>query len=313
MEVRLVLKLFGFEIGKKQIIIGGIIIAVIGGGLAYSSYKENKEYQKRLEEQQKAIEAQQHQSNEGVMSYEDAMQQSLVEQYGEPPEGFKWDILGNLVALSSDDMSAEDVIHTYIRSVSILDFATAQRYASSSKIYDTYNNYYDEITNVVTDYYNQFLRKQYTFAIQSIENLGIESTATMADGTQVMSVKLNVLDLTDKDFWRDDMQEIYRQMRVFGESEEDDTKRDQYLYDYIYSKYEDGTIGKREVVCDFKVGKQRNGGWLITDDSELNAYLKYDQGNDIAQYIISAYNDWLQETTLAEQDAFLKKQLSEEK
>lgn len=313
MEVRLVIKLFGFEIGKKQIIIGGIIIAVIGGGLAYSSYKENKEYQKRLEEQQKAIEAQQQQSNEGVMSYEDAMQQSLVEQYGEPPEGFKWDILGNLVALSSDDMSAEDVIHTYIRSVSILDFATAQRYASSSKIYDTYNNYYDEITNVVTDYYNQFLRKQYTFAIQSIENLGIESTATMADGTQVMSVKLNVLDLTDKDFWRDDMQEIYRQMRVFGESEEDDTKRDQYLYDYIYSKYEDGTIGKREVVCDFKVGKQRNGGWLITDDSELNAYLKYDQGNDIAQYIISAYNDWLQETTLAEQEAFLKKQLSEEK
>lgn len=313
MEVRLVLKLFGFEIGKKQIIIGGIIIAVIGGGLAYSSYKENKEYQKRLEEQQKAIEAQQQQSNEGVMSYEDAMQQSLVEQYGEPPEGFKWDILGNLVALSSDDMSAEDVIHTYIRSVSILDFATAQRYASSSKIYDTYNNYYDEITNVVTDYYNQFLRKQYTFAIQSIENLGIESTATMADGTQVMSVKLNVLDLTDKDFWRDDMQEIYRQMRVFGESEEDDTKRDQYLYDYIYSKYEDGTIGKREVVCDFKVGKQRNGGWLITDDSELNAYLKYDQGNDIAQYIISAYNDWLQETTLAEQEAFLEKQLSEVK
>lgn len=313
MEVRLVLKLFGFEIGKKQIIIGGIIIAVIGGGLAYSSYKENKEYQKRLEEQQKAIEAQQQQSNEGVMSYEDAMQQSLVEQYGDPPEGFKWDILGNLVALSSDDMSAEDVIHTYIRSISILDFATAQRYASSSKIYDTYNNYYDEITNVVTDYYNQFLRKQYTFAIQSIENLGIESTATMADGTQVMSVKLNVLDLTDKDFWRDDMQEIYRQMRVFGESEEDDTKRDQYLYDYIYSKYEDGTIGKREVVCDFKVGKQRNGGWLITDDSELNAYLKYDQGNDIAQYIISAYNDWLQETTLAEQEAFLEKQLSEEK
>ena len=313
MEVRLVLKLFGFELGKKQIIIGGIIISIIGGGLAYSSYKENKEYQKRLEEQQKAIEAQQQQSNEGVMSYEDAMQQSLVEQYGEPPEGFKWDILGNLVAVSSDDMSAEDVIHTYIRSISILDFATAQRYASSSKIYDTYNNYYDEITNVVTDYYNQFLRKQYTFAIQSIENLGIESTATMADGTQVMSVKLNVLDLTDKDFWRDDMQEIYKQMRVFGESEEDDTKRDQYLYDYIYSKYEDGTISKREVVCDFKVGKQKNGGWLITDDSELNAYLKYDQGNDIAQYIISSYNDWLQETTLAEQEAFLEKQLSEVK
>lgn len=307
------IKIFGFEISKKQIIIGGIILAVISIFIAFSSYKTKQEEQKRIEEQQKAIEEQQkaNQSQGGYLSYEDAMQQSLVEEYGEPPEGFKWDILGELVPLSSDDMSAEDVIHTYIRSISILDFATAQRYASTSKVYDTYNNYYDEVSNVVTDYYQQFLRKQFTFAIKSIENLGIESNATMADGTQIVSVKLNVLDLTDKDFWKEDMQEIYRQMRIFGESEDDDTKRDQYLYDYIYSKYEDGTIGKREVVCDFKIGKQKNGGWLIVDDSELNAYLSYDKGNDVAQYITASYNEWLQETTLEEQKEFLKQQQEE--
>lgn len=307
------IKIFGFEISKKQIIIGGIILAVISIFIAFSSYKTKQEEQKRIEEQQKAIEEQQkaNQSQGGYLSYEDAMQQSLVEEYGEPPEGFKWDILGELVPLSSDDMSAEDVIHTYIRSISILDFATAQRYASTSKVYDTYNNYYDEVSNVVTDYYQQFLRKQFTFAIKSIENLGIESNATMADGTQIVSVKLNVLDLTDKDFWKEDMQKIYRQMRIFGESEDDDTKRDQYLYDYIYSKYEDGTIGKREVVCDFKIGKQKNGGWLIVDDSELNAYLSYDKGNDVAQYITASYNEWLQETTLEEQKEFLKQQQEE--
>lgn len=289
------------------------MLAVISIFIAFSSYKTKQEEQKRIEEQQKAIEEQQkaNQSQGGYLSYEDAMQQSLVEEYGEPPEGFKWDILGELVPLSSDDMSAEDVIHTYIRSISILDFATAQRYASTSKVYDTYNNYYDEVSNVVTDYYQQFLRKQFTFAIKSIENLGIESNATMADGTQIVSVKLNVLDLTDKDFWKEDMQEIYRQMRIFGESEDDDTKRDQYLYDYIYSKYEDGTIGKREVVCDFKIGKQKNGGWLIVDDSELNAYLSYDKGNDVAQYITASYNEWLQETTLEEQKEFLKQQQEE--
>ena len=307
------IKIFGFEISKKQLIIGGIMLAVISIFIAFSSYKTKQEEQKRIEEQQKAIEEQQkaNQSQGGYLSYEDAMQQSLVEEYGEPPEGFKWDILGELVPLSSDDMSAEDVIHTYIRSISILDFATAQRYASTSKVYDTYNNYYDEVSNVVTDYYQQFLRKQFTFAIKSIENLGIESNATMADGTQIVSVKLNVLDLTDKDFWKEDMQEIYRQMRIFGESEDDDTKRDQYLYDYIYSKYEDGTIGKREVVCDFKIGKQKNGGWLIVDDSELNAYLSYDKGNDVAQYITASYNEWLQETTLEEQKEFLKQQQEE--
>lgn len=308
------LKIFGFEISKKQVIIGGCILALLGVFVAVSTFKTKQEEQRRIEEERKKIEEQQKLQNQnqgGYVSYEDALQASLVEQFGEPPEGFKWDIMGELVALSSDDMSAEDVIHTFIRSVSIMDFATAQRYASSSKVYDTYNNYYDEITNVVTDYYKQFLRKQYTFAIKSIENLGIESTATMANGTQIVSVKLNILDLTDKDFWRDDMQEIYRQMRVFGESEDDDTKRDQYLYDYIYSKYEDGTIGKREVVCDFKIGKQKNGGWLIVDDSELNSYLAYDKGNDVAQYIITSYNDWLMETTLQEQKEFLEQQQEE--
>lgn len=308
------LKIFGFEISKKQVIIGGCILALLGVFIAVSTFKTKQEEQRRIEEERKKIEEQQKLQNQnqgGYVSYEDALQASLVEQFGEPPEGFKWDIMGELVALSSDDMSAEDVIHTFIRSVSIMDFATAQRYASSSKVYDTYNNYYDEITNVVTDYYKQFLRKQYTFAIKSIENLGIESTATMANGTQIVSVKLNILDLTDKDFWRDDMQEIYRQMRVFGESEDDDTKRDQYLYDYIYSKYEDGTIGKREVVCDFKIGKQKNGGWLIVDDSELNSYLAYDKGNDVAQYIITSYNDWLMETTLQEQKEFLEQQQEE--
>lgn len=308
------LKIFGFEISKKQVIIGGCILVLLGVFVAVSTFKTKQEEQRRIEEERKKIEEQQKLQNQnqgGYVSYEDALQASLVEQFGEPPEGFKWDIMGELVALSSDDMSAEDVIHTFIRSVSIMDFATAQRYASSSKVYDTYNNYYDEITNVVTDYYKQFLRKQYTFAIKSIENLGIESTATMANGTQIVSVKLNILDLTDKDFWRDDMQEIYRQMRVFGESEDDDTKRDQYLYDYIYSKYEDGTIGKREVVCDFKIGKQKNGGWLIVDDSELNSYLAYDKGNDVAQYIITSYNDWLMETTLQEQKEFLEQQQEE--
>lgn len=309
-----VIKIFGFEISKKQIIIGGIVIAVIGIFLGISSYKQKQADLQRIKEQEKAIEEankSQSQAQGGYVSYEDALQQSLVEEYGEPPEGFKWDIMGELVALSSDDMSAEDVIHTYIRSISIMDFATAQRYAATSRVYDTYNNYYDEMTNVVTDYYQQFLRKQYTFAIKSIENLGIESNATMADGTQVVSVKLNILDLTDKDFWKDDMKEIYRQMRLFGESEDDDTKRDQYLYDYIYSKYEDGTIKKREVVCDFKIGKQKNGGWLIVDDSELNAYLSYDKGNDVAQYIIASYNDWLLETTMEEQKAFLEQQQEE--
>lgn len=308
------MKIAGFELGKKHFVIFSIGAVVLVSGLTIKNYlddKEFREHQARVEEEQrKALEAQANSQGQQV-SYEDMLQQSLVEEYGEPPEGFKWDIMGELVALSSDDMSAEDVMYTYIRSISIMDFATAQRYAASSKVYDTYTDFYDETTNVVTDYYDQFLRKQYTFAMKSIENLGVESTATLADGTQIMSVNLNILDLTDKDFWREDTQEIYRQMRSYGETEDDDAKKEQYLYNYIYSKYEDGTIKKRKVVCDFKIGKQNGGGWLVVDDSELDAYLSYDKGNDVARYITDCYNDWLQETTIEEQREFLKQQQEE--
>lgn len=283
--------------------------------IVLSTLNRKKEEQARIAEQERRLqEAKNAQQNTGTeYDVDAAIQQSLVDEYGEPPEGFKWTVTGELEALSSEELSAEDVIHTYIRSLSILDFATAQRYSKTSKVYDTYMDYYNEITNAIVDYYDQFLRKQFTFAIKSIENLGIESNATTASGTQIVSVKMNVLDLTDKDFWRDDMQYLYKQMRIYGDTEDDDVKKEQFLYDYVYSKYEDGTIKKREVICDFKIEKQNNAGWLISDDSELCAYLNYDSGTDVAQYILSQYNDWLIETSIEEQAKFLKEQQEEVK
>lgn len=307
------MKIAGFEIGKKKLVIIGGIVGVIAIVSVVSSSKQRAEDEERIKSEQERLEAVNNADsvNNTVLSYEDQMQQSLVEQYGEPPDGFKWDVMGNLVALSSDDMSAEDVVHTFLRAVSILDFATAQRYSSSSKIYDTYTGYFDEISTAITDYYDQFLRKQYTFALKSIENNGVEGVATLADGTQVISVKLSVLDLTDKDFWREDTDELYNQMRVFAETEEDDTKKEQYLYEYIYNAYETGVIGKRDVIIDFKIAKQNGGGWLLADDNELNAYLMYENGTDIVSYIENSYDTWYRETVLNEQQDELERQQEE--
>lgn len=303
------MKLFGFEV-KKPVIIGGIVvIAIVGTISLVESGKERKEFEERQKAEQERLEQAQEQQNnvsENLISVEDQMQASLVEEYGEAPEGFKWDVLGNLVAVSSDDKSAEEVLSIFIRSISIMDFASAQRYSASSKVYETYMDYFSDIDTGVTDYYDQFLRKQFSFAMKSVENLGVEGVATLADGTQVMTVKLKVLDLTDKDFWQKDKLEIYKQMRLFTETEADDAKMEQYLYDYIYKAYENGTIGKREVTIDFKIGKQKQGGWLVADDSELNAYLRYENGTDVAKYIQDTFSTWLMETTIEEQNALLQ-------
>jgi len=306
------MKILGFEVGKKTIIAVGVVVAVVAIASTVTSVKQNKEKQARIEEEKKRIEEQKKSlgNQEEYTSYDDMLQAELREEFGDPPEGFKWSLTGELEAVSSDDKSAEDVLFSYIRSLSIQDFATAQRYSQNSKVYETYTDYFSEVSKVVTDYYSQFLRKQYSFAMKSIENLGVEGVATLADGTQIMSVKLKLLDLTDKDFWQKDKLEIYKQMRVYSEQESDDAKKEQYLYDYVYKCYENGTIGKREVVIDFKVGKQSGGGWLVVDDSELNSYLSYEKGTDVARYILNTYEKWLLETTIEEQRQYLEQQKS---
>lgn len=300
------IKIFKFYVKKKTIFIIGILIVVCLLYSAYSSNKKEKEYQARYAEAQRRLS----QGNtvvedEEVLSYSERLQKALREQYGEPPEGFEWGYNGELIALSSEDLTYEDVCYTYIRALSILDFATAQRVASKSNIIDTYNEYYSEITQGITDYYSSFLRKQFKTALETIEINGIEDTAIFADGSAVVTVSINSLDLTDKDFWQDDKQELFEMMRFYDETETDSIKKEQYIYDYIYNAYLEGKVGKKTTIVDFVVGKSNASGWLISDDAELEATLTYEKGVDVANYIFQLYDDWYRDTVLEEQTSML--------
>lgn len=300
------IKIFKFYVKKKTIFIIGILVVVCLLYSAYSSNKKEKEYQARYAEAQRRLsQGNSVVEDEEILSYSERLQKALREQYGEPPEGFEWGYNGELIALSSEDLTYEDVCYTYIRALSILDFATAQRVASKSNIIDTYNNYYSEITQGITDYYSSFLRKQFKTALETIEINGIEDTAIFADGSAVVTVSINSLDLTDKDFWQGDKQELFEMMRFYDETETDSIKKEQYIYDYIYNAYLEGKVGKKTTIVDFVVGKSNASGWLISDDAELEATLTYEKGVDVANYIFQLYDDWYRDTVLAEQTAML--------
>lgn len=300
------IKIFKFYVKKKTIFIIGILVVVCLLYSAYSSNKKEKEYQARYAEAQRRLsQGNSIVEDEEILSYSERLQKALREQYGEPPEGFEWGYNGELIALSSEDLTYEDVCYTYIRALSILDFATAQRVASKSNIIDTYNNYYSEITQGITDYYSSFLRKQFKTALETIEINGIEDTAIFADGSAVVTVSINSLDLTDKDFWQDDKQELFEMMRFYDETETDSIKKEQYIYDYIYNAYLDGKVGKKTTIVDFVISKSNASGWLISDDAELEATLTYEKGVDVANYIFQLYSDWYRDTVLAEQTSKL--------
>ena len=302
------MKIAGFEVSKKFIAIVVLILIVTGAFALSSSFRAKKEYNARMEEQEKKKqEAQEAAARAKNFDYEEALQATLVEKFGPAPEGFKWSITGDLVALGTDALTAEDVVYTFVRALSILDFSTAQKYSDESSVVAAYQKYYGVVTKKLTDYYDNFLRKQYKTALTSIEVKEIKDTAVFADGAETVTLNINVLDLTDKNFWQDDKEEIFDTLRVYDETEDDSAKKDQYIYNYILDAYESGKIDKRNIDIEIVLGKDNGGGWLVTNDNELNAVLGYEWGVDVAQYINSEYQDWVLHEHIDEMSSNRKK------
>lgn len=310
--------IFGFKIGKKQIIIVGIIILIIIIFSTISSNKKKKELEERRAEveRQKELEQQQNQNNTGeTLSRAEIQQQEFIEEWGTPPEGFRWNNRGNLVAVSSEGLTCEEVLYSYLKALAILDFSTVEKYSYSSMVDSTYLNYFSDSSLGRTSYYNQFLRKEYKYALTTLEIDSIGNTAVFSDGTSIATVNLKVLDLTDKDFWKKNQDEIYTTLRNFYETEDDSTKAEQYIYDYIYQEYLNGSVGKRDVSVEIKLDKVNLGGWLVSDDTDLDMILRYDKGVNVADYIIECYNSWykvkVKEEAQEERERIRQEQLKE--
>ena len=292
------MKISGFKINKKVLIIAGVIILIIIiSSVAKSKKKSNGTTDSGNEivnnEQVTTLDNSNNVSNE-ISAEHDALQAQLRARYGNPPEGFEWSEDGSLVSLGNSDLNAEDVMYNYIRALSLLDFSTAQRMSSNSQVYAKYSSFYEDVND--SDYYSEFLRKQFKQSLVSIEILDVTDTAVLADGTKYITIYLNVLDLPDKNFWEKDRQKIFETLRVYSETESDSIKANKYVYDYVYDAYSNGTIGKRKVTIELVVGKTAGGNWLVTNDAELYRVLAYQEGVDVAKYIISEYSEWYTNT-----------------
>ena len=314
------------KIGKFEVSYGIFLIVIIIAGFFFvSDQMDKKAEQDEIKRQEAEVKRQQelaawnaqHGQTEEV-SEEEQEKQRLIERYGEPPEGFMWNDDGELYSLTSDDKPAEDVLYTFVKALSMEDFATALKYSTKSSILKKYDSYFSG-DDKDANYYSIFLRKEYKLALTSVEVLSVEESSISATGTTVLSVRLRVLDLSDKDFWRDDQEELFNNIRAYKSGEKDSTKANQYIYDYIYESYLNGRVGKREVVVNFTLSKGKpqarvnTYGWLVTDDSELLHYLLYEEGVNVAQAIVEEYTLWLDDTLTKEQQARDEEELRRER
>ena len=232
--------------------------------------------------------------NQGSSNSEDSIlmrqQPELISRYGNLPDGYLWDLDGTLLSQGDKSMSAEEVLYAYINGLKSLDFSMAQKYSRNSRVVDTYSGYFDSMdTN--TDYSDAFYRNIYKQALLSIQVLGIESNSIFADNKQVFTVRVQMLDLTNKTFWEDDKYYIYKSLQVYNN--EDSTKADIFLYDYILNYYKGGDAATREVTFDITLEKyiDLDTGWLVSIDTDIDNACKYSDGTPVIRHIKEMYNN----------------------
>lgn len=280
---------------------------------------------KQTDERQKAIDAARQREAEEAASEPDLSnfngsdvrlmesQDDLVATYGAVPEGYIWDFDGTLLSLGDKSLSAEDVLYAYFNGVRSLDFSMVQKYSRNSTVFDTYNEYFSS-DNKNVDYYDSFLRNMYKEVLLSIQVDKVVDVSVFANNKQVYTVEITMLDLSNKDFWRKDEDEIYNNLYVYSLDESDSAKSESYLYDYVLNYYKNNKALVQTKTVNIVVEKYKDldTGWLVSDDSELDSICKYKEGNLTVSYIQSQFNDYGKEKIKQERDDATSEATTEE-
>lgn len=277
-----------------------LLLLIVAPAIRKNIVAKRAEEQSKLEEQEsrKEVSVQ----NNGIINgtgtdkYLMQIQKRLADRFGAPPEGYVLNQDGTLQSLGDPKMSSEDAMYAYMRSLSLLDFSTVQKFSRKSSVVKSYDEFFNSKTSS-SDYKDAFIRKMYKEALLSIEILGVENQSVFADNKVVYTLKLRMLDLTNKDFWLEDREEIFKNLSTM-DNEGDSTKAEQYIYDYVINKYSENRDKiTREVRLDLTLEKfaDLGSGWLVSIDKELDDSLRYKDGKLFTTYVLEQFRLYKQE------------------
>lgn len=259
-----------------------IVFIIVGSVDNYNKQKEKEEIDRYTQEQLEIAGANQNSDDSLLMQ----MQPDLIKSYGKLPDGYIWNLDGTLLSLGDKSMSAEEVVYAYLNGLKSLDFSSVQKFSRDSVVVNTYENYFTEL-NKSTDYNDSFVRNIYRESLLSMQIDGIVNTSVFAENKQVFTVKVNMLDLTKKDFWLNDKEEIYKNLKIYSSDQSDSTKAEIYLYDYISRFYASGEADRRDVTFDITLQKypDLDTGWLVSIDTDIDSACRYADGKLVVSYI----------------------------
>lgn len=278
---------------KKLIIPAVILLVVIFFINGFRSFREEQK-RKELYENAEVPETPVSEDNGYEDLYDSEIinrQEDLIKKYGPLPENYLWDLDGTLLSMGDKDATAEEALWGYLNGIRTLDFSSAQKYSRGSSVVKRYEMFFDTAEAKDDVYSDNFYRNMYTEVLKSIQPKKVTDTAVFAENKQVFTVELELLDLSSKDFWEKDREDIYNTLYIYSKDEDDYTKSENYIYDYVLDYYRSPEAITRNVTVNITVEKyaRLGTGWLVTIDKDIDNYCYYTDGNIVARYIMSSF------------------------
>ncbi|PGF05116.1 hypothetical protein [Bacillus toyonensis] len=267
---------------KTTLAIAGVVII---GIISYNAVAD-RQAQKEAE-----VSAEKSAKQENVKSDFDIEQEKLVKKHGAPKKGFRWTDDGKLQAIGDKGMTSEDVIYAYVRGLSTLDFSNAQRYSYKTDVVKSYQGFYEAEQDFT--YNKNFQKGMYKQVLLSLRPNKIEDTALFADYKTSITMNIELLDLSNKDFWLKDKDKIFQDLKKYKVNERDTTKMKDYLFNYVLSYYSGEKPKTRNVKVNFVMQQTMDGSWLVTNDAELDALAKYQDGEIVVNQILDQFERWI--------------------
>lgn len=231
------------------------------------------------------------------------LQNSLNQKYGQPPQGYIWDNLGNPLSLGVADMSSEDVVYTYVQALSKLDVGVAQKLSRGTRTVATLSDFSNsKLSSSQVDLAKNYERDVLSASLLSMKNEGVETTSVYAENKRVYNVNITLIDLSDKTFWEKDRDAIMDTVYNLDRNQSDLTQAQQYVNNYVLDYYKSGEAKTRTVTVALTLEKypDLNTGWLVSIDDDLNTYATLDDGKPVNEFIMSEYRQYKQQRMVEE-------------
>lgn len=274
---------------KKAIIAGVILFLVFIKGCCVPYLQAKKAHEEELQRLAEEAANAQEEEEPRELTDEQKMKVKILKKYGVPPEGFEYNEDGELLSLGDPSISAEDTAYAYLKAVTVLDFESVARYSRNSSVVKKYQSFYDNDS----DYATQFKRKFYKEALKSIQVDKAVDNSIFTNSTKIYTFKVSCLDLSNKDFWKDDATDIFNDLYKYYKYESDSTKAKNYIYDYILKWYSRKKAPRTTMQIDLTLTQVSGGGWVVTNDQDINNYCLYKDGELVNSYILECYRNWV--------------------